>query len=410
MNYTDGFNLLKNAYKETLPVIRISELGIKISRINFSSENYGLFQKGKQANTDSNFFTALLKYYLSSNSFTNKYFFRVLDASDEEIEENKSFNYLLLQKENEERSNGVIILFHGLNERSWVKYLPWAVELNRLTGKAILFFPIAFHMNRAPVFWSNPRLMAEVSKERRALFPNIVHNSFANTAISTRLSYSPKRFLISGLQTYNDVLKLLSEIKSNGHPLISKSADIDIFSYSMGAFLGEMLMMINSNNYFSNSRLFIFCGGTTLDLMTPVSKAILDSEAESSLKNYFTISFKDSICKDDILGQYFKNHENEAFYLDSFLQFENNRGLREKRLNELKDQISILAMGKDNVIPVNAVIKTFEKFKNKLTQVKVLNFEHSYSHENPFPASDKGKDIIDLNFKKCFSLAGSFLS
>lgn len=410
MNYTEEYKLLRDVYKREETELRVPELGIKINRINFSSGNYGLFQKENTVKQKDNMFTALLKYYLSRNTFTNKYFFKVLDASDEEINENKEFQYLLLQKENEKVSEDVIILFHGLNERSWEKYLPWATELNRLTGKAVLFFPIAFHMNRAPGFWSNPRLMSEVAKERQALYPEITGNSFANTAISIRLSYSPKRFLISGLQTYHDVLTLLKEIKSGSHQLISRNAGIDIFSYSMGAFLGEMLMMINSGNYFTDSKLFIFCGGPTLDLMTPVSKAIIDSEADTAMRNYFMNNFSQKVNEDEILSEYFKNHNEETEYLNSFLQFDNNRGLREKRLNELKDQISVLALIKDKVIPVNGISKTFERFITKLSQIKYLNFDHKYSHENPFPLSDKERDIIDLNFKNSFKLAGSFLA
>ncbi len=410
MDYTDEFKLLKKAYKNDVPEIRVPELGIKISKINFSSRNYGLFHNNADGKHNNNLFTALLKYYLSKNTFTNKYFFRVLDASDEEINENKNFQYLLLQKENETKSNKVIILFHGLNERSWEKYLPWATELNRITGKAVLFFPIAFHMNRAPVFWSNPRLMSEVAKERQALFPDIIDNSFANTAISIRLSYSPKRFLVSGLQTYHDVLRLVKEIKNDEHLMISSNAGIDIFSYSMGAFLGEMLMMINSGNYFDNSKLFIFCGGPTLDLMAPVSRAIIDSEADSALRNYFMNNFLEKINDDKILREYFTKHRNETEYLKSFLQYENNRILREERLSELKDQISILALVKDKVIPATGISKTFENFKTKLSHIEYLNFEHKYSHENPFPVSEKERAIIDLNFKYTFKLAGGFLS
>ncbi len=192
--------------------------------------------------------------------------------------------------------------------------------------------------------------------------------------------------------------------------MISSNAGIDIFSYSMGAFLGEMLMMINSGNYFDNSKLFIFCGGPTLDLMTPVSRAIIDSEADSALRNYFMNNFLEKINDDEILREYFTKHRDETEYLKSFLQYENNRSLREERLNELKDQISILALIKDKVIPATSISKTFEKFKTKLSHIEYLNFEHKYSHENPFPVSEKERAIIDLNFKNTFKLAGNFLS
>lgn len=410
MNYNEQYVLLKNAYKSMGNFIRVPELGIKINRVEFSSGDYGLFRGLNTAKLGSNMFAALLKYYLSKNSFTSKYFFNALDASDEDILENRNFNYLLLQNENEKISKGIIILLHGLNERSWEKYLTWGAELNRLTGKAVLCFPIAFHMNRAPGFWSNPRLMAEVSRERQSLFPDIRENSFANTAISTRLSYSPGRFLIAGLQTYHDLLKLIKQIRSGDHPLVDKNAGTDIFSYSMGAFLGEMLMMINPLNYFDNSRLFIFCGGPTLDQMTPVSRAIIDSEAHAALRSYYLHDFKVKIKDDEVLCEYFRKHPDETEYLNSFLGFGNNRGLRENRLNELKEQVSVLALVKDKIIPSNGISKTFNNFVNKLSQVKILNFEHKYSHENPFPVSEKEKETVDFNFRQSFKLAGGFLS
>lgn len=410
MNYNDQFILLRNAYRGAGDSIRVPELGIKISRVDFSSGNYGIFKPRDAAGPGSNMFTALLKYYLSKNSFTSKYFFNALDASDEEIDENRNFTYLLLQSENENKSKGIIILLHGLNERSWEKYLTWAAELNRLTGKAVLCFPTAFHMNRAPGFWSNPRLMAEVSRERQSLFPEIRENSFANTAISTRLSYSPRRFLSAGLQTYHDIIKLIKGIKSGDHPLIEREAGADIFSYSMGAFLGEMLMMINPLKFFDNSRLFIFCGGPTLDLMTPVSRAIIDSEAHEALRGFYLHDFNLKINEDEILRRYFRSHQSETEYLNSFLGFGNNRSLRENRLNELKEQVSILALVKDKIIPSNGISRTFNNFVNKLSQVKILNFSHKYSHENPFPVSEKEKEIVDFNFKQSFKFAGSFLA
>lgn len=408
MNYFEEYKILRKVFADNNTLINISELGIKINRIDFNSETRNLFVSNNFEKQNDSFFVALFKYYLSKNSFTNKYFFNSLDATDESIQENKEFEYLLVQKEDEIRSRELIILFHGLNERSWIKYLPWAAELCKTTGKAVLLFPIAFHMDRAPVSWSNPRLMQEVARERRSLFPNIKDNSFANTAISIRLQYSPRRFLISGLQTYNDVVALVKMIKEDRNSLVDKNASMDFFGYSVGGFLGEMLLMINPQNYFANSRLFIFCGGPTFDLMAPVSKAIIDSEADSAIRSYFTANFPDKIYGDEILADYFINHKKEMDYLVSFLRFENNQFLREKRLVELKDQISIVALIKDRIIPAEGISKTFLKIKDKISQIKYLNFNHSYSHENPFPVLEKQKNEIDSNFKETFRLASAF--
>jgi len=408
LNYFEVYKILRKVFTENNTSINIPELGININRINFTSDTMDLFTKDPFEKQKDSFFVALFKYYLSKNSFTDKYFFNSLDATDDSIQENKQFEYLLVHREDEIRSQELIILFHGLNERSWIKYLPWAAELCKTTEKAVLLFPIAFHMDRAPVSWSNPRLMQEVARERRSLFPAITDNSFANTAISIRLQYSPRRFLISGLQTYNDVVELVKLIKEDRNVLIDKNASIDFFGYSVGGFLGEMLMMINPQNHFSNSRLFIFCGGPTFDLMTPVSKAIIDSEADSAIRSYLTTHFPEKIFGDEILADYFKNHKKEMDYLISFLRFENNQSLREKRLIELKDQISIVALIKDRIIPAESISKTFHKIKDKVSQIKYLNFNHTYSHENPFPVFEKQKKEIDFNFKETFSLASAF--
>jgi Family of unknown function (DUF6051) len=408
LNYVEEYKILRKVFTENHKFINISELGININKLHFTSDTKGLFRKDHFEKQIDSFFVALFKYYLSKNPLTDKYFFNSLDATDDSIQENKQFQYLLVQREDEIRSQKLIILFHGLNERSWIKYLPWAAELCKTTGKAVLLFPIAFHMDRAPVSWSNPRLMQEVARERRLLFPGIIENSFANTAISIRLQYSPRRFLISGLQTYNDVVALVKMIKENRYSLIDKNASIDFFGYSIGGFLGEMLMMINPQNHFGNSRLFIFCGGPTFDLMTPLSKAIIDSEANSAIRSYFTTNFAENIFCDEILADYFKNHKKEMDYLISFLRFENNQSLREKRLIELKDQLSIVALVNDRIIPAESISKTFHKIKDKVSRIKYLNFNHNYSHVNPFPIFEKHKKEIDYSFKETFRLASAF--
>ena len=89
---------------------------------------------------------------------------------DISIQENNNFNYIIVKSSSNSRAKDVIFLFHGLNERLWQKYLPWAITLHKLTGKAIVLFPIAFHMNRAPSSWSNPRVMKRISNYRISSF------------------------------------------------------------------------------------------------------------------------------------------------------------------------------------------------------------------------------------------------
>lgn len=72
-----------------------------------------------------------------------------LHMPDCDIESNSRYRCLMMEPATE-TPRGVILLLHGLNEKRWDKYLPWALRLVRGTGKAVMLFPISFHMNRTP--------------------------------------------------------------------------------------------------------------------------------------------------------------------------------------------------------------------------------------------------------------------
>ena len=46
--------------------------------------------------------------------------------TDDRIQENKSFSYAIFTPSGRKKNNEAIILLHGLNERTWEKYLTWA--------------------------------------------------------------------------------------------------------------------------------------------------------------------------------------------------------------------------------------------------------------------------------------------
>ena len=146
---------------------------------------------------------------------------------------------------------------------------------------------MAFHMNRTPEIWSDPRIMREVSKWKTHNYPKTSSSSLANAALNMRLQFMPQRFLWSGLQSYYDVIELVKQIKAGDHPLIESSGKIDFFSYSIGSFLAEIILMRNHDNLFDESRLFNFCGGPILSRTNPVSKYILDSEANIAVYSFF---------------------------------------------------------------------------------------------------------------------------
>ena len=68
--------------------------------------------------------------------------------NDNQIKENQNFTYYVVVPSNEgdtkpdKKFGSAILLFHGLNERSWDKYRPWANYLSDKTGKPVILFPI----------------------------------------------------------------------------------------------------------------------------------------------------------------------------------------------------------------------------------------------------------------------------
>lgn len=408
MNYHQSYELLRSVYNQKDSQIIIPGTEYSFNNLDFFSdvvvrdEDFNFLKPAKKL------FNALLKYYLKENQYSSEYLFKSLDDSDSNIPENLKFKYSVLKKSEELKSNKVIFLFHGLNERSWEKYLPWAFELLDRTGKAVILFPLAFHMNRAPKFWSDPRLMNEVSKERKKLLPDVVASSFANSALSTRLQFSPRRFLISGIQSFKDVIFLMNKIRSGNHPCISKNATIDVFGYSIGAFLSEILLMSNPKNYFSDARMFLFCGGPTLDQMQPVSKAIIDSEAAATLKNYFIDNYEKEFLRDDVMIETLDSYGEEGSNFKSMLELKRMENFRNHKFSKLNDRTFVLGLKKDNVMTSAGIFNTFKKEIKKT--LKIEDFHYDHPHENPFPLSEKIKDAVDKSFNQTFQLAASFLS
>ena len=165
-----------------------------------------------------------------------------------------------------------ILLLHGLNERSWNKYLTWAEYLCTHTQRPVIMFPIAYHNNRGPMEWSNPRKMVDTLNNRKEKYCDDRSISYANVALSDRLSEHPSRFYLSGRQTLLDLSQLFEEIKDGKHPLFASGTDINIFTYSIGSFLAQISLMSNHNNLFEKSKPFMFCGGSIFSSMLEYPK------------------------------------------------------------------------------------------------------------------------------------------
>ncbi|MBK7104925.1 MAG: hypothetical protein IPH62_06545 [Ignavibacteriae bacterium] len=390
MDYFDQNIYLKNHFDINNPKIDLSVFNAVIYNHPFYSKGIDEFKIDFPNN-----------YYVSE--FENSIFSNTDDVT---IEENNKFNYIIVKSDSLKRAKDVIFLFHGLNERIWDKYLPWAIKLNKLTGKAIILFPIAFHMNRAPETWSNPRLMKKMSEYRINMYNGIQNSTFANAALSMRLHSKPSRFFTSGFQTFTDVTKLISEIRDGENKFIYDDCSIDFFGYSIGALLAEVLLMANPKNYFEKSKLFIFCGGPTFDIMFPVARAILDSKAYESMSKFFKL-FDDYLNK----GKIDRNSLPEIKYFKSLLSQYGLRNIREERLLELKNRIFAISLIKDKVIPPESVINTLNGAQRKIPiRTMITDFPYNYSHETPFPADKNQREIVNVNFENIFELASNFLN
>jgi hypothetical protein len=119
--------------------------------------------------------------------------------------------------------------------------------------------------------------------------------SFANIAISERLTDDPRRFLNSGYQTVRDLEDLMISVRDGNHPFIPGGSKVNLFAYSIGAFLAEIIMMADQQDLFINSKLFMFCGGSVFSNMHGASRLIMDGEAYERVYGYYMKDFEKEI-------------------------------------------------------------------------------------------------------------------
>lgn len=375
MEYTQTFNKLKNIFNSEKEEIMIPESNVKIHNIGFRSD-------------------------FPVDGFINK--------SDTLISENILFSYPVFTPENI-KSDKVILLLHGLNERSWVKYLVWAYWLAEFTDSYVILFPISFHINRSPASWKDPRIMIPYMKKRNSSLGDINMSSFANIALSNRLTESPLRFFNSGYQTVTDITKLLLIIRNGQHPVIPESDKINIFAYSIGAFLAEIIIMGNPENLFSGSKLFIFCGGSVFSNMQGSSKLIMDSRAFDKVYGYYLNEFEKNLTGINPVADFLRTSP-IGMAFRSMIDLGRFKTFREDILKKLRNQIHSITLKKDTVIPSAGVISTLNIVNSKTT-AEVWDFPYNYSHENPFPLFNTPlSNDVDRCFENVFSEAKRFFT
>lgn len=323
--------------------------------------------------------------------------------TDDHIQENKSFFYTVFTPAGKQKLGQAIILLHGLNERSWEKHLTWAEYLTQHTGKPVILFPIAFHMNRTPKLWSNPRALLPWVSRRKEEVENLGNSTFANVALSSRLSRNPLRFYASGRESVYNLWQLVAEIKNGEHPLFKEDTSVNLFAYSIGALLAQIVLLANPDKLFTDTRLFMFCGGSIFSEMDGNARDIMDKEAFLRLRHYFRHDFLENRAlptsfENDFLEKAFKAMIREDVFPD----------YRESFFERAYQRIRAISLKKDSVMPTGGIIKALGKASGKI--LEELDFPFPYSHQIPFPLHSKTEPgLVSQAFLHVFGRAAAFL-
>lgn len=329
----------------------------------------------------------------------------LLDGS---IIENNRFDYPVFFPKKWKKSNRVIVLLHGLNERNWDKYLCWAEYLAEHTRKAVVLFPIAYHMNRSPELWSDARSMSLLVRKRQENVGPDRSLCFANVALSERLSEDPVRFYTSGRQTIEDLRKLATSLQKGEHPKFKKGTKVDFFAYSIGAFLAEITLMANQDHLFDQSKLFVFCGGSIFQSMYGESRCIMDKSAYDKLLSFY---MKDWIQNERAEAASLRIITDEArLAFDTMIAPDVEREKREGFFKSLGNRISGISLRKDKVMPYEGV-EACMGTANAQLKFELLDFPFDYTHESPFPMNANIEPtLLNDSFHQVFSKAAHFLA
>jgi pimeloyl-ACP methyl ester carboxylesterase len=392
MRYTERYEQLKKLCNENTEKVIVPDSGVEICFYAFDSPDAA-------SGPD---FMALSEMRKSIP----------ITSADMEVPQNQRFSYPVFFPNQRDRFSRAIVLLHGLNERKWDKYLSWAHYLAEATGKPVIVFPISFHISRSVPEWLDPRVITGRMQARiERLHGETNGSTFINHTISERLTEAPQRFFLSGLQTANDLVYLLRILDQGIHPRFEAGTRTDLFAYSIGGLLAQVLYMADPGKYLSRSKLFLFCAGSVFGHMNGVSKVILDEAANNRLHHYFRYEFEEEIKKPGIMQEFF-HRSSLGMAFRSMLIPERFRKHREKAFRDSSDRVYALAFKNDRVIPPMRINEAlFSGVKKAERKMEIHDFNYPYSHEVPFPVKySECREQVDEAFEKVFRKASVFLS
>ncbi len=164
-------------------------------------------------------------------------------------------------------------------------------------------------------------------------------------------------------------------------------------------------MLGNPGGRFDNSKFFFFCGGSAFDDIYAVSKFILDTKAYEKLKHYYSNDFETDLKKKtNWRGIFNSSGLGESFR--SMLSLKMLKHYNTNPFSKYKDRLMSLSLKQDKVIIPEKVAGAL-----KGNRVEETDYNYQYSHENPFPISNKPliKDQVNMAFDSFINKAASFL-
>jgi hypothetical protein len=154
----------------------------------------------------------------------------------------------------------------------------------------------------------------------------------------------------------------------------------------------------------------MFCGGAVFNRLSPVSKFILDSEANVSLYSYVVEHLESHMRRDELLRHYLGDAHPEGVNFRSMLSYKSQTEKRESIFRSMSDRILAVTLAKDTVVPAYEVVNTLQGAKRDIPiEVDILDFLYTYKHEDPFPALSSIADSVNKQFNLTFDRICGFL-
>lgn len=302
-------------------------------------------------------------------------------TADCAIGENLEFRYPLLRGLGATaQSRHLIIVLHGLNERSYSKYVPWAFQLWRATGADVALFPLSFHVNRVHAPWGRS---LESHLARRRAVPGNENVHPYNCVLSERLESRPERFFWGGLQSFGDVVALVRKIREGEHPHVHREAQIDLLGYSAGGYVSLGLLLGDPGGLFEASRCVLFESGAAMGSTHLSSRLIMDLSCEVALMKLY-VRFTSRLANPR-LAHWLAEHDEGRWFRALFGE-EKERLRLEARLKSIAPRLLAISNSNDDVIPAGSVFNTL-KGKHRDSGVRVEELALGV-HEHPFVCHD----------------------